>query len=324
MDPSDEAIGELHSNGIQVEVLGDDYNRSMRRLRRLVADQGVDIVVCCSFKAFVVAKLATVTSRCQVVFWIPAIPFMNTVSKRLPFRALAVRTHLVFISKAVACAHSYPWHQGDTTVLYYGISDQTELETIERSELRTTLDIEPASLVLGYVAEFTPWKDHSTLLQAFEILAERFPTLHLVLVGKGSHLESTKEAAQVMKAAPRIHFLGTRSDVRQLYRQFDVYVHPAVGEGFGIAVAEAMLANRPVVVANAGALPEFVLDDVTGLLFEPHNAPDLSEKIERLLGNDEDLRLRLGQAARQYCLERFDPDTFADQMTSIIEFEARK
>lgn len=321
MEPSPEIADNLSSLEVPRSILGDDLWRPIFRLRHLIRTTDTKVVVCGTFKAFVTATLATFLLPCRTVFWIPSIPFMQKFPKKILFRILACNSHLIFVSRAVANAHSYRWHRGESTVLYHGISNTTDLTGRRSKDSHLDWVLPSGSQVLGFVAEFTPWKHHNVAIEAFAKLSRSHPNLHLVLVGNGDYLDATMRHVQGTDYAARIHFLGARHDVRALYPVFDVYIHPAVGEGFGLAVAEAMLAARPVVVANAGALPEFVRDGHTGLLFEPNNHRDLASKIEVLL-LDPDLRRELGDRSRQHCLQHFSPERFAEEMTTIIEQEA--
>jgi glycosyltransferase involved in cell wall biosynthesis len=62
--------------------------------------------------------------------------------------------------------------------------------------------------------------------------------------------------------------------------------------------------GRPVIASRIGGLPFTVIDELTGLLFEPGNVCDLAEKIETLL-DDAELRHRLGRAGRRRFEEHF-------------------
>jgi glycosyltransferase involved in cell wall biosynthesis len=97
-----------------------------------------------------------------------------------------------------------------------------------------------------------------------------------------------------------------------------VVVAPCEREGFGLAVAEAMAAGRPVVAARGGALLELVADGETGLLVEPRDAPGMRAAVERLLG-DPALRERLGAEARRRARERFGWDAVVERTLAVYE-----
>jgi hypothetical protein len=85
----------------------------------------------------------------------------------------------------------------------------------------------------------------------------------------------------------------------------EIFAHPHVApEGFGLAVAEALLMRKPVVASNQGGPSEIIVDGETGFLVPPGDAKALAEKVLLLLSN-EDLRRRMGERGRAMVLERF-------------------
>ena len=128
----------------------------------------------------------------------------------------------------------------------------------------------------------------------------------LSVVGDGPELESLWSLSQSLGIADRTTFLGLRTDLQLLLREADIFVHPAVWEeAFGLTVAEAMAAGCPVVGSRVGAIPEIVTDGETGFVVPPGDSFALARALERL-AHDPGLRARLGAAARQDAVERFD------------------
>jgi glycosyltransferase involved in cell wall biosynthesis len=76
-------------------------------------------------------------------------------------------------------------------------------------------------------------------------------------------------------------------------------------EGVPLSVLEAMAAGKPVIATAVGGVPELVEDGVTGVLVPPRNPEALARGILRL-AKDADLRRRMGKAAQERALERFD------------------
>ena len=81
-----------------------------------------------------------------------------------------------------------------------------------------------------------------------------------------------------------VRWLGHRDDVPALLARARVFVHPSVEEGMGSAVVEAMLAGVPVVVTDAGGLPEVVGD--TGVVVGTGDPAALAAAIRRVLNGD--------------------------------------
>jgi glycosyltransferase involved in cell wall biosynthesis len=81
----------------------------------------------------------------------------------------------------------------------------------------------------------------------------------------------------------RIHLLGyvPEESLPALYRGAHCFVFPALAEGFGLPVVEAMACGTPVVAAASGSLPEVIGDG--GQLFKPRDAAGLSHILRQLL-----------------------------------------
>jgi glycosyltransferase involved in cell wall biosynthesis len=206
-------------------------------------------------------------------------------------------------------------------VIYYGITDprlQLEHEPYPKQARIQILDLPPDAFVLGYVAEFIAWKDHPTLITAFARVAEAFPQAWLLLIGTGARRDQVQALAEHLPCRERIRFLGPRPDARRLLGLLDAYVHPSRGEGLGLAVVEAMLAEVPVIVSDEGAFPEYVKHGETGLVVRGGDSEGLARAIVELMTR-QGLARRLGVTGRMRCLERFSPARFATEMTGLIE-----
>lgn len=79
---------------------------------------------------------------------------------------------------------------------------------------------------------------------------------------------------------------------------------------------EAMAAGLPVVAGRAGALPETVEHDRTGLLVERGSVEALAEALDALLA-DPARRRAMGEAGRRRVLERFRWETIADRLLEL-------
>lgn len=97
-----------------------------------------------------------------------------------------------------------------------------------------------------------------------------------------------------------------------------VVVCTSKAESFGMAVVEAMARGCVVVVPKSGPFTEFVTHGESGLLYEEDDSDHAAGLIHEALAN-EDLRARLGHAARQTVLERFSPEKTVDAVESFLE-----
>jgi phosphatidylinositol alpha-1,6-mannosyltransferase len=103
-----------------------------------------------------------------------------------------------------------------------------------------------------------------------------------------------------------IRILGevTRDEIRALYQTAGLFIHTATkdrfrAEGFGLVLLEAAAGGLPCIATRVDAIPEVVVDGVTGLLFDDADVAGISGGIARLIG-DPALRGRLAAASRDH------------------------
>ncbi|HEY1370336.1 MAG TPA: glycosyltransferase family 4 protein [Gaiellaceae bacterium] len=149
---------------------------------------------------------------------------------------------------------------------------------------------------------------------------------HVLFAGRLSREKGILELVEAARGLPLVvagdgplrsqvpHAVGfvPHRELRSYYERAAVIACPSHREGYGVVAREAMAYGRPVVASAVGGLVDAVEDGVTGLLVPPGNVAALRAALERLLG-DEELRTRLGEAARASARERFAWDETVDR-----------
>jgi glycosyltransferase involved in cell wall biosynthesis len=133
---------------------------------------------------------------------------------------------------------------------------------------------------LFFAGQLTRDKGVLTLLEAFRAL-KRTDTrgLQLWMAGAGPEEGALRENSRQWGLEDSVQLLGLRDDVAALMRNAVANVFPSEwAEGFGFVAAEGLASGRPVVVSDAGALPEVVGD--VGWIFPRANAEALRETLE--------------------------------------------
>lgn len=174
-----------------------------------------------------------------------------------------------------------------------------------------------APVVLS-VARMYPRKRLADLLHAAAILRARVPGIQVRIVGRGPEWEAVSRLHAALGLGDSVVLLGdlTRERLAEEYVNADAFCLPSVQEGFGIVFLEAMAAELPVVACRIAAVPEVVLDGVTGLLVGPREPGALAEALERLI-LDPALARRLGQEGRRRALG-FSPRAVAERFLSAV------
>ena len=151
---------------------------------------------------------------------------------------------------------------------------------------------------LFFPAHCWPHKNHAKLVEAFQMIFTELPReLKLILTGRS--FPADHPAALAIREhglEQRIVHLGYRSplEIRALFQGCLGLVFPSLFEGYGMPVAEALIAGKPVACSNVTSLPEIAGD--AALMFDPHDSKDMAARLLELV-TQSDLRRELSDRA---------------------------
>jgi glycosyltransferase involved in cell wall biosynthesis len=113
--------------------------------------------------------------------------------------------------------------------------------------------------------------------------------LVLAIAGNGSFRKNLEQMVEQFGLAEQVKFLGfvPNEDLPSIINAIDIFTMPSEAELLSIASLEAMACAKPILLANARALPELVHNGVNGYLFNPGSVEDLSAKIDLLLSQSD-------------------------------------
>ena len=190
------------------------------------------------------------------------------------------------------------------------------------------------------VSRWDPLKDPIGVIDGFIEHVPASTGAHIVLAGAAAEaVKDDPEEARVLdevrkhwQSLPdgdreRVHLALLPMDdveenaamVNALQRGATVVVQKSLREGFGLTVAEAMWKARPVVAGAVGGIQDQIEDGQSGLLIDPpDDLPQFGAAVTRLLTDDE-LRSRLGAAAKQRVEKRYLGDRMTRDWERLIE-----
>jgi glycosyltransferase involved in cell wall biosynthesis len=201
-------------------------------------------------------------------------------------------------------------------VLYNGL-DHEAFDAQPATPLRVR---RPGELVIGNVARFEAQKGHTLLLEAVAALVTRGFDVHLMLAGKGRLENDVRVLARSLGIERRVTFAGFLEQVRPFLNSLDVFALSSHWEGFGYALVEAMLAERPVIAFDLSSNPEVVgLDDAAGWLIGENTPGAMADALERFAHLDADARRAMGEAGRARVLERFTHRRAVEELEAHLE-----
>ncbi len=205
-------------------------------------------------------------------------------------------------------------------VIYDGIDIERFSPDVSGLAFRKEIGVSENGVLIGMIGRVNPRKGHDRLLEVAKEVIRRNGSVAFVIVGDAyrgeeflmKRLEERVEASKEFKG--RVILTGFRKDIAAVHSACDIYLHPSQWpESFGLVVAEAMAAGKPVVAYNLGGIKEIVNHGETGFLVEPPGKSQMVEAILQLAG-DRELREAMGEAGRKRVVENYSREKFRRQL----------
>jgi len=294
-------------DNIDIRYLGGiDYFLRMRRF--LQKNMGkFDVVVCHDFTG----GIASLQMKRDIPLIYYAHDVAASVFKMLPYMPLRRRIRYIPFMRYLMFAEKNIFREADLIIAIakcvkedickdYGVSpekiavDYHGLPSDFNDDIKPSYPDMPSFL---HIATDHQRKGTKYLFQAMNILQKRYNIKgNAIIVGK-------KDPYYINLArnlAISVNFVGTVPEIelKKLYASCTCLVVPSIREGFCLPVIEASSFGKPVIVANAGALPELVRDGVDGFVVPVADVNSLAEKMY-MLATNEQLRKKMTSKARE-------------------------
>lgn len=209
---------------------------------------------------------------------------------------------------------------GKVSCIPLGIDlDRFRPDPATRAKVRARVGAGEETLLVGTVGHFGPEKGVDLAIGAFQAFVRRNPgrDARLLVLGRGhDQQEAAMRALAAAECPERIGFCGFQSEPEHWFPGFDVLLHGARDEAFGLVLAEAQACGVPVVAARVGGIPEVVLDRKTGRLADSSGAGSLADALQEVVA-DEGHRRAMGADAIAHARDRFSRRRYASEYLEI-------
>lgn len=183
---------------------------------------------------------------------------------------------------------SFPMYNEKMEIIY----DLNDFAMIEQmSNLSSEFQLDEKVLKILTVGRLDHQKGYDIALEACKHLKEKGIKFKWYVLGKGSLYEEIKQTIQLYGIEEEFILLGITANPYPVMKQCDIYVQTSKFEGYGLAIAEARMLNKPVVTTCFDAVYNQMIQEKNGLVVEM-NGEAVAEGIERLL-DDFDLTMNI-------------------------------
>lgn len=146
------------------------------------------------------------------------------------------------------------------------------IEDLNSNKFRKELNISENDFVIFYNGRINKIKGVDLLVNAFKLL-EKYKNLKLLLVGSA-------EDNQIITDLPQnVYYFISDKNISKYYLISNVVILPSRIDPYPYVMLEASLFNKPFIGSRVDGIAEFIEDNIDGILFNPDDAEDLSQKI---------------------------------------------
>jgi glycosyltransferase involved in cell wall biosynthesis len=189
---------------------------------------------------------------------------------------------------------------------------------MQRMNEPTNFQLPNAMNVIVCPARLDKVKGHSCLLDALSNLKQSRRDWVCLFLGDG-HLRAELEVKTALLGLnANVIFTGNRHDVPALLKHADIVVLASLSDNQPYAVMEAQVSRKPVVVSNAGGIPEMVKHNQTGMVSQAGDSNGLARCLGMLL-EDRTLRERLANNGYRWGSKQWSLTTMMDRTMRIYE-----
>ena len=304
-----------------------DNLNAYKDLKKLVIDGEYDIVHCHTPNAAAITRLACNNLRkkgLRVIYTAHGFHF---------YKGAPLKNWMIFYPVEWICAHltdtlitinkeDYALakkHMQAKSIEYIpGVGvDLKKFCTTNKMDENKRLSIgvpENAKMILS-VGELNENKNHQIVIKALSQISN--DDIHYVIAGEGPQKDDLLSLAGKLGISSRIHLLGFRDDVAELYSIADMYALPSIREGLNVSIMEAMSEELPCIVSRIRGNMDLI-DDNGGALYNPLDCAEVRKSIEKILSMNSNEREQFGKYNKNKIFG-FGSEVVIDKLNKIYE-----
>jgi len=304
------------------------YLTTVWRLVKVIHEEGAVLVhandVAASQYGVVAAKLAGVPIVCHLR--------ENLYNRRIIRRGFLDRADWLIANShwSANTFRSFAGNRQKISVIHNYLDLQEFLgDENSGAAFRRRFGIPESSFLVGIVGRIFADKGHHILLQAVSKIRKENPDICVAIIGAlrnsancsylcdEDFVSGLRQMVFDSGMEKQVFFIeGDKIDIVSAYRAFDVLAAPTFAESFGRTLIEAMAVNKPVIASKVGGIIEIVEDEITGMLFEPGDAEQLSAALRWLI-REPALAEEMGRKGRERVEKMFSISDKAEKTQRI-------
>ncbi|MFC2052220.1 glycosyltransferase family 4 protein [Chloroflexota bacterium] len=207
----------------------------------------------------------------------------------------------------------------EVTVIPNGV-DTSKFKPMNKQKLREKYGYSQQESIIVSTSRLTPKNGIPDLIKAAARVSQEFPDIRLIIIGDGVQRPELERLIHELRLESKVELLGSvpNAQIPKYLNMADLFVRPALAEGFGISFIEAMACHIPVIGSSVGGILDIIEDESNGFMVTPGDVNDIAQKIVTLLSNKE-LSQKLADEGYKTVQEKFTWAAVLKQFDSLYE-----
>jgi len=220
------------------------------------------------------------------------------------------------------------YNHRNITVIHHGIDDRIYSPNVSPRLAYRKYPILKGRKVVFHPARMGLAKGCDVSIKALHVIKQKFPDVIMVLAGTRNIIDwaltQQKDIAYMVNLVKALKLKDNvlidaflLQDMPYLYAASSVCVYPStVSEPFGLTMLEALSSGKPMIVTDAGGMPEIIKDGINGFVIPVKDFEALASRVIYLLTRD-DLRERFGYTGRQMVEQQYTKEIVTENTLRV-------
>lgn len=188
-----------------------------------------------------------------------------------------------------------------------------KLSSKEIQEKRKEFGLKDKDFVVLMVAEINKNKNHIQLINAIDILKDKYPNIKVLCIGDGTLKESLDKQIILRNLQNNIFMLGYRLDVNKFINISDIGILLSRREGLPRNIMEFMACGRKVIATDIRGCRDLICDETIGTLVNVDDYESTAKAIEKYyILNDKSF-----EVSKE--IRKYDIETINSELLKIYE-----
>lgn len=272
--------------------------QAYRKLKKIIEKEKFDIIHCHTPVASILTRIAAIKTRksgTKVVYTAHGFHF---------FKGAPLINWLIYYPIEKICSYftdvlitinkedyNLAMKKMKANKIYYvpGVGFDTNKffnTKVDRIKKRKEFGLNEDNVMILSVGELNTNKNHEVIIRAISNIKR--DDIHYFIAGEGKLKEYLYKLSEELGIKNKVHLLGFRKDINELYKISDIFCFPSKREGLSVSLMESMVSGLPIVCSDIRGNSDLVKKNMNGFLCNYNSVDDFKKAIESLI-NDSDL-----------------------------------